>query len=121
MTLRHRAIRAFEQAGGAWPADEGAALPLGGAAVQCETPHRAGLVCDVVQDTALMLRNAKLMVLLCSAAGWDEQAANTWIAQELIAAKKQARASVKIVGALTLALSVDHPPRLVVLKIEERV
>lgn len=121
MTLRHRVIRALEAAGAAWPADMSAALPLSGAAVQCETLHRAGLVCDVVRDDALMLRNAKLMVLLCTAAGWDGHEADRWVAQELTAARQQARASIKIVGALTLTLSVDHPPRLVVLTIEERV
>lgn len=120
MTLKHRVIRAFEQAGAIWPDEDGLAVSLGGAAVQCETPHQAGLVCDVVQDTALMLRNAKLMVLLCVAARWDEQSADAWIARELIAAKKQARHSIKMVGALTLTLTVDFPPRLVVLKIEER-
>lgn len=121
MTLKQRTIRAFEQAGASWPDDDALALPLGGAAVQCETPHTAGLVCDVVNDDTLMLRNAKLMVLLCIAAGWDEKEADAWIARELRAAKVRARKSIKMVGALTLTLSIDRPPRLIVLKIEGRV
>ena len=106
MTLRHRVIRAFEQAGAIWPPDEALALPLGGAAVQCETLHKAAIVCDVVQDAALMLRNAKLMVLLCDAAGWRES--DPWIARELRAAQQQVRRSIKMVGALTLTLSIDR-------------
>lgn len=118
MTLKLRTIRAFEQAGAVWPEDDTQALALGGAAVQCESDRTAGLVCDVVGDADLMLRNAKLMVLLCAAAGWKE--ADPWIARELRAAKMGARKSVKMVGALTLTLAIDHPPRLIVLKIEER-
>lgn len=120
MTLRSRTIRAFEQAGAAWPDDASMALPLRGAAVQCVDEHTAGIVCDVVQDTDLMLRNAKLMVFLCKAAGWEEKAADQWVARELLAAKNKARESIKMQGRLRLTLSVDHPPRLIVLKIEER-
>ena len=119
MTLKLRTIRAFEAIGARWPDDDSLALALGGAAVQCESDHTAGIVCDVMPDTALMLRNAKLMVLLCNAAGWEES--DPWIARELRAARTQARRSVKMVGALTLTLSVDWPPRLIMLKIEERV
>jgi len=119
MTLKLRTIRAFEQAGATWPDDDTQALALGGAAAQCESDHTAGLICDVVNDADLMLRNAKLMVLLCDAAGW--RGSDPWIARELRAAKAGARRSVKMVQGLTLTLSVDHPPRLIVLKIEERV
>lgn len=120
MTLRHRMIRAFEQAGVRRAAEEGAAIPLKGAAIQCESLHRATLICDVVQDTELMLRNARLMVFVLGVAGWDEAAADKWVARELIAAKNQARESVKREGALTITLTVDHPPRLIMLKVEEQ-
>lgn len=119
MTLKARIIRAFTDAGAVWPDDDSLALPLRGAAVQCENDHTAAIVCDVVQDTPLMLRNAKLMVFLCTAAGWDEKEADKWVARELRAAKNKARESVKMQGNLRLTLSVDHPPRLIVLKIEE--
>lgn len=117
MTLKVRTIRAFTEAGVQWPDDDTLAVPLRGCAIQCRDDHTAAIVCDVVNDAALMLRNAKLMVLLCTAAGWD---GDRWVARELRAAKKQARESIKLVGRLRLTLSVDHPPRLIVLKIEER-
>lgn len=121
MTLKARIIRAFTEAGAVWPDDDALALPLRGAAVQCEHEHTAAIICDVVQDTDLMLRNAKLMVLLCTAAGWEEKAADQWVARELRAAKNKARESIKWVGKLSFTISVDWPPRLIVLKIEERV
>lgn len=120
MTLKANIIRAFTEAGAVWPDDDALALPLRGAAVQCENDYIAAIICDVVRDTDLMLRNAKLMVLLCTAAGWDGDEADKWVARELLAAKNKARESVKMVGKLRLTLSVDHPPRLIVLKIEER-
>lgn len=125
MTLKQRVIDAFTAVGVVWPEDDTRAIALGGAAVQCQTDHEAGLICDVYKDQPdLMVRNAKLMMLLCTAAGWGEPGCDAWIAQELRAAaktkKRGTRQSTKRHGALTFMLSIDHPQtRLVVLKVSE--
>lgn len=125
MTLKQRVIEAFTQAGLTWSADDTQAIALGGAALQCEDDRTAGLVCDVYKDQPdLMVRNAKLMTLLCTAAGWGEPECDQWIAAELRAAaktkKRGTRQSTKKVGALTFTLSIDHPQtRLVVLRVSE--
>ena len=121
MTLKLRTIRAFEQVGVRWPVDTSAAVSIGPAVIQCESDHTIGLVCVVTTDAALMLRHAKLLVLLCAAAGFAEPASDQWIARELIAAKGQARKSIKMVGGVTFILTVDHPPTLIVFKAEEHV
>jgi len=121
LPLRTRVRTAFTNAGVVWPADRSRAIPLGGAALQCKTMRQAALVCDVVNDNdALMLRNAKLMVLLCMAAGMSNDEADKWVAAELIAAVKEPHISVKMVDNVRLTISIDHPPRLIVLKVEER-
>ena len=117
--LRVRVRNAFIQAGGKWPVNRSAAIPLGGAALQCKTLRQASLVCDVVRgNDPLMLRNAKLLVFLCQVAGMHE--ADKWIGSELIQAVKEERRTKLIQGKLTYELTIDHPPRLIVLHIEER-
>lgn len=125
MTLKQRVIQAFTAVGVQRPTDDTQAIALGGAALQCQTDHDAGLICDVYKDQPdLMVRNAKLMTLLCTAAGWGEPECDQWIAGELRAAaktkKRGTRQSTKKVGALTFTLSIDHPQtRLVVLRVSE--
>lgn len=119
LPLRTRVRNAFVAAGGKWPTNRSAAIPLGGAALQCKTMHQASLICDVVKDNdSLMLRNAKLLVFLCEAAGLN--GADKWIGAELMAAVKEARRTKMVKGKLTIELTIDHPPRLIVLHIEER-
>lgn len=120
LPLRTRVRNAFIASGGKWPINRGAAIPLGGAALQCKTMRTASLVCDVIKDQPdLMHRNAKLMTFLCSAAGWPEPACDQWIAQELRAVSGEQK-SVKTVGKVTFTLSIDYPPRLIVLHVQER-
>jgi hypothetical protein len=119
LPLRTRVKSAFVKAGVTWPSPASRAIPLGGAALQCKTMRSAALICDVVSDNdKLMHRNAVLLVLLCSAAGMD--GADTWIAGELRAAVTEARKTVKVAGRTRFTLAIDHPPRLIVLKVEER-
>lgn len=121
LPLRTRVKAAFVKAGLKWPAVPSKAIALGGAALQCKTMREAGLVCDVLSDDpARMTRNAQLLVFLLKAAGWDEGEADRWIADELRAAIKEARRTTVVKGRQTVLLVVDHPPRLITLKIEER-
>lgn len=120
MTLKQRVISAFTVAGVRFPSDDTLAVPLRGAAIQCKADNEAGLICDVRKgDTVLAQRNAQLMTYLCTAAGWSEPECDQWIGAELRAAVKKARKSVRIEGKLRFELSVDHPPRLISLKVTE--
>lgn len=121
MTLKERTITAVRAAGIHWGEDTSLPLTVGSTVIQCETENTTGVVCVVSTDTALMLQGARLMVLVLVAAGWAEPESDQWIGRELVAARKQARKSVKMIGSLCIELSVDWPPRLVVLRIEERV
>lgn len=119
-TLRSRVVSAFAAIGVPWPDNPSLAIALGGAAVQCHTEHKAGLVCDVAKDEARNVRNAKLLVYLCQAAGWPEPECDTWIGATLrtgITAKKPTMRR-KIVGALQFDMICTK--RQVTLAIEER-
>lgn len=123
-TLKQRVLDAFVGIGMKMPADDTNAIALGGAVLQCQTDHEAGMVCSIVRDEpAMMRRNAQLMVFLCQSAGWPEPECDQWIGSQLraIAAAKRAGVykDVKQVGELTFEMSVDYPPRLVVLKVTE--
>lgn len=120
LPLRTRVRDAFIAAGGKWPLKRDMAIPLGGAALQCKTLRTATLVCDVLKDQPeLMRRNARLMTFLCSAAGWPEPTCDQWIAQELRAVSGEQK-SVKTVGKVMFTLSIDYPPRLIVLHVQEK-
>ena len=118
-TLRSRVVSAFATIGVPWPDNPSLAIALGGAAVQCHTEHKAGFVCDVVQDNERNIRNVKLMVYLCQTAGWPEPECDQWIGATLrMAAQSNALTRrYKIVNSLRVDMLCTK--RQVTLAIEE--
>jgi len=123
-TLRVRVKTAFARdLNVPWPDDPSLAIALGGAAVQCQTEHKAGFVCDVVKETARNTRNAKLMVYMLQCVGWPEPECDQWIGTTLrtaITAKKPTMRR-KVYGNLTIDLICSKTPALITLAIEEHV
>jgi hypothetical protein len=122
VTLRQRVTSAFSHPdiGFMWPADDSAAVSHGGAVLQCEHDNDATLLCVLAHRDEQMLRtHAYWLVLLCVVAGWPQSKSEPWVTTELRAARTGARKSARIVAGLRLTLSIDHPPRTVMLHVEE--
>lgn len=84
-----RVREAFEQppASFVWGDDPAAAISDGrGAVVQVHDAWRAGLVCAITPDEALMRRHADLIILFLLATGWGASAA-TYAALMMTAAR----------------------------------
>lgn len=121
MNLRARVLITFAHPDIGFPVPDksGMAVSHGGAVLQCEDNAKATLLCVLAQRDEQMLRtHAYWLVLLCATAGLAD--AEPWIASELRAAASGERRSVKVIEGFRLTLSVDHPPRTVLLQVEER-
>ena len=119
MRLRERVLVTFAHPdiGFSIPDKSGTAVAHGGAVLQCEDDTKATLLCVLAHRDEQMLRtHAYWLVLLCATVGLAD--AEPWIASELRAAATGERKSVRMIEGFRFTLSIDHPPRTVLLQVE---